>query len=416
WSRLTDDGKIEVRNENFFTDLSAYRLKWEIIADGERVDGGMINDLDVAPQQTCLVEIPFVSCLRDEREYFLNIYFELKSDQPLLKAGHIAAKQQIAVPDSLLSPGTPKPVQIYRGSSLMDVSVPAEGAPDDYIEINSSSMSLFIDIKTGLIKSWTVYGKEMLAEGAKITPVFWRAPTDNDYGANLQKKLAVWKDPGLKLKSLSEKDAAFGGGFRAEFELTNVGGLLTIDYELYANSCFCIAQTYKADSTATHPGFFRFGLQIPLKSSLENIRYYGRGPGESYVDRHESEFIGIYEQSVTSQYYPYIRPQETGNKTDVRWFTLTDDKGYGIQAYSKKPFNASALHYTIESLDEGPEKHNLHNVDIAPSNLTNLLLDNAHLGLGCVNSWGAIPEEEYLLPYGDYSFTIVFCPIKKKQK
>ena len=157
---------------------------------------------------------------------------------------------------------------------------------------------------------------------------------------------------------------------------------------------------------------FRFGMQIPMPQSFERIVYYGRGPWENYADRKSSSELGIYDQTVTSQFYPYVRPQENGTKSDIRWWKVLNDAGRGLMVTSVEPFSASALHYTIESLDEGVQKHNSHSAEIDPAPLTNLLVDKCQQGLACVNSWGAIPEEEYRIHYGDLSFTYLLTPVR----
>ena len=158
---------------------------------------------------------------------------------------------------------------------------------------------------------------------------------------------------------------------------------------------------------------FRFGMQIVMPKSFDRVRYYGRGPVENYADRKDSQFIGLYDQSVSEQFYPYIRPQETGTKSDLRWWQVTDAAGKGLEIKADAPFSASALHYTQESLDEGPRKNNLHSPEIPEADLTNVLVDKVQMGLGCVNSWGALPLEKYRLPYGDYTFTFLLSPLAR---
>ena len=159
---------------------------------------------------------------------------------------------------------------------------------------------------------------------------------------------------------------------------------------------------------------FRFGMQMQMPSSYENLRYYGRGPVESYSDRKDSQFLGVYESTVTDESYPYIRPQENGNHVDLRWWKVTDAAGRGLTVYADRPFSASALHYTVESLDEGEEKRNLHSPDVDPQPLTNLCIDAVQMGLGCVNSWGAWPRDEYLVRYQDRTFTFTLVPIRQR--
>ena len=157
---------------------------------------------------------------------------------------------------------------------------------------------------------------------------------------------------------------------------------------------------------------FRFGMQVVMPKSFDRVVYYGRGPIENYADRNASTFLGLYDQSVSEQFYPYIRPQETGTKTDLRWWNVMDAAGNGLKVTAEAPFSASALHYTMESLDEGMAKHNLHSPEVPEADLTNVLIDKVQMGLGCVNSWGALPLETYRIPYGDYAFTFLLSPLR----
>jgi beta-galactosidase len=201
---------------------------------------------------------------------------------------------------------------------------------------------------------------------------------------------------------------------KAEYEMEGVKAKLELSYLINNKGAVKVTQKLQADKDAKVANLFRFGMQLPMPECYENIEYYGRGPIENYADRKYSTFLGIYKQTVTEQFYPYIRPQENGNKTDIRYWKITNNTGKGIQVVAEQPFSASALHYTIESLDEGMTKHQMHSHEIEPAKLTNLLIDKVQQGLGCVNSWGTIPLEEYMLPYQDYEFTFVISPVSNQ--
>ena len=159
---------------------------------------------------------------------------------------------------------------------------------------------------------------------------------------------------------------------------------------------------------------FRFGMQLQMPENDEYIQYYGNGPFENYIDRNNSSFIGLYKQTVDEQFYPYVRPQETGTKTGVRWWQQTNRGGTGLKFYSDTALSISALHYSIESLDDGMEKHQRHSALVPEVNYTNVCIDKVQMGLGCINSWGAIPLDKYLLHYGDYKFSFIIEPVKSK--
>jgi beta-galactosidase len=156
----------------------------------------------------------------------------------------------------------------------------------------------------------------------------------------------------------------------------------------------------------------RFGMTFEAPYAMDKSFYYGRGPIENYVDRKFSQRLGLYKQTADEQFYPYIRPQETGNKTDIRWWQQTDDNGSGLKVSSEK-FEMSALHYAQSDLDDGDEKDQRHTPEVPKSKFTNLIISQAQYGLGGIDSWGSIPLEQYRLPYADRTFTFVLSPIVK---
>ena len=166
-----------------------------------------------------------------------------------------------------------------------------------------------------------------------------------------------------------------------------------------------------ADQNQKVSEMFRFGMQLRMPLAFNEIEYYGRGPIENYSDRNHATRLGIYRQTVEEQFYPYIRPQETGTKTDIRWWNLLNIGGNGLQFVAEAPFSASALNYTIESLDDGSNKDQRHSPEIKKANFTNFCIDKVQTGLACVNSWGAIPLDKYRLPYQDYEFSFIMSPV-----
>ena len=199
---------------------------------------------------------------------------------------------------------------------------------------------------------------------------------------------------------------------KSEYEIAAVSGRLTMAYRINNSGAIEVTESFKADPEAKVSNMFRFGVQLPMPKSFERIVYYGRGPIENYSDRKDSMPLGIYDQTVDEQFYPYIRPQENGTKSDIRWWRIVDASGRGLEVTAEEPFSASALHYRIATLDEGPVKLQKHSGDLDEDPVTNLLIDKAQMGLGCVNSWGAVPIEDYMLPYGDYDFRFVLSPVK----
>ena len=254
----------------------------------------------------------------------------------------------------------------------------------------------------------------ILNKGAQLKPNFWRAPTDNDMGAGLQHKYGVWKNPEMKLTSLEHKTEGDNVVVTAKYDIPSVSAKLDLTYRIDKTGAMEVTQSMTADKSAQVPNMFRFGMRAELNKSLANIQYYGRGPIENYVDRNNCTFIGKYSQTVDEQFYPYIRPQENGSKTDIRWWNQVNKAGNGIQLVSDAPFTASALHYTIESLDDGLNKDQRHSELVPPTDYVNLCIDKVQMGLGCVTSWGTLPLDKYLVPYQDYSFKFVIKPVQHK--
>jgi beta-galactosidase len=230
-------------------------------------------------------------------------------------------------------------------------------------------------------------------------------------GAGLQRKYAVWKNPGMKLTALTHKIANAQAVVTAEYDLQAVSAKLTLTYVINNTGAIKVTQKMTAGASGNVPGLFRFGMQVQLPYRMEHIKYYGRGPMENYADRNHTTDIGLYTQTVDEQFHPYIRPQETGTKTDIRWWNQTTVGGRGLRFTGEAPFSASALHYAIESLDDGLEKGQRHAEFVTKADYTNFCIDKVQMGLGCMDSWGSIPLPQYRVPYGDYEFSFIVQPI-----
>ena len=391
WSELIAPDTLEIFNEKFFTDLSNVALEVKILHDGELVDDYCLaQPLEVAPRSYGKIALPEVET-SEEGEWLMNLRYYLIADEALVPAGHTVASQQISLTPAVLP--APEVPSVLGRISVLDAKTITVSGDDFTIAFGED----------GFIHGYEIAGKSLLAEDAAITPNFWRAPTDNDYGASLQQKMALWKAPALELKSI--KPSMEGGVVVVKADYA-VGDSLSIGLTYRINGAGAMQVTMKMDASESLPDLFRFGLQIPMPVGFEQISYYGRGPIENYIDRQGYAELGIWDQTVSEQYYPYVRPQETGTKTDIRWWKISDSEGFGIRLTSGEPFSASALHYTIESLDSGPEKQQMHGAEIPQADLTNLLVDKVQMGLGCVDSWMSIPRPEYMLPSGKYEFTL----------
>ena len=411
WTTAADlkAGELNVYNENFFRDLSAYALEWEVMKNGIVVRTGRVDNLNVAPQQTAKIKLDLgktCACA----EWLLNVKYVQKQREGLIPAGHIVAKDQLVLNEYKAPAMT---LQNVTDMNIQTALPRIDDANSQCVMIEGENFNIQFAKADGFMDKYMVDGLDMIKEGAKLTPNFWRAPTDNDFGAGLQQKYAVWKNPEFKLASLKSEMKDGLAVVSAEYEMPSVsaGTKLQLTYEINNRGAVKVNQKLVAENGAKVSNIFRFGMQMVMPKSFENISYYGRGPVENYIDRKWATELGVYNQTVTDQFYAYIRPQENGNKTDIRWWKQLNEAGCGLQFVAEAPFSASALHYTIESLDSGLEKKQEHSNEVEPADLTNFLIDKVQMGLGCVDSWGAIPREEYMLPYGDYEFTFIMQPI-----
>ena len=410
WTTPADlsKGEVNVFNENFFRDLSAYYMEWQVLKDGKIIRTGRVDDLKVAPQETAKITLNIgktCTC----KEWLLNVFYKLKNREGLLPAGFTVAKNQLTLNDYKAPSMDLKNVETTNVATVVPQIIDNQY---HYLIVKGNNFVAEFNKQNGYLSKYAVDGTEMLKEGAALTPNFWRAPTDNDMGAGLQNKYAAWKNPGLKLVSLNSKTENDQIVVNAEYDMKNVSAKLYLTYVINNEGAIKVTQKMTADKNATVSPMFRFGMQMQMPKCFETVEYYGRGPVENYSDRNHSTDLGIYRQSVNEQFYSYIRPQETGTKTDIRWWKQLNAGGNGLKVVGDAPFSASALHYTICSLDDGEQKDQRHSPEVQKADLTNLIIDKAQMGLGCVNSWGALPLPQYMLPYGDYEFTFILTPVK----
>ncbi|MCM1029636.1 MAG: DUF4981 domain-containing protein [Alloprevotella sp.] len=411
WTSLKAPGQVEVYNENFFIPLDNYRLRWTLLADGTPLSTGTIEILDVAPQGREVVAIPYdLAAAPEGSELFLNIAYETKAPDGLLPAGHTAARAQLPIREGF------RPFAGIANAKVnnLPLALPAIDARNsERLIVSGPSFNIQWNRHTGLIDSWTLGQMEMIEPGMEMTPSFWRAGTDNDYGADMPRRLKVWRNPELKLKELKSEMTPDGlARVIASYDIPAVGADLTMTYTINNEGALLLTQTLTPREGAQAPELMRFGLELPLIPAMDRSSYYGRGPIENYADRKTSAFVGRYEQTASEQFYPYIRPQENGTKSDMRSWAQTTIDGQGLEVTSPELFYASANHYTTASLDDGDTKHQRHSQEVKPVDYTILRLDAAHAGLGGIDSWGARPLEPYRIPFGPMTMTLLFTPVK----
>lgn len=396
-------GKIEITNENFFTDLSNYILYWTLTADGKAVASGVAEIPEIGPCAKGTVTLPYASSINETKECLLNLEYRLRKATPLLEAGYAVARQQLPV----TSWDIPNIVLCQTSGATFDDNNAKR------LKINGDKFTIEFDKNTGMICSYNVNGVEMLNSGTYITPNFWRAMTDNDMGGGFANSYSQWAYPALDRKEMNvDYDADGSVCVKTVHDIVGTGAKLSITYNIGGNGEIIVNQSMSGaeDKDALMP---RFGVTLTMPRNMNISHYYGRGPIENYIDRHSSEFIGIYTQTADEQAYSYIRPQETGTKSDIRYWNQTDKGGRGIRITSDAPFYAGATHYTIASLDEGKVKKNLHFQEVDQADATVLNIDGVHMGLGGITSWGknSFPIEKYRLKANDKQFRFKISPI-----
>ena len=417
WATLKDaaKGEVNVYNENFFRDLSNYALAWSLIEDGVETQNGTIADIDVAPHHTKTFTLPYDLTQAKGKEIFLNIDFRLKKAEPLMEAGQIVAYNQLVVKANKCDKScAANQAATGKVKNVKTKFTDKKGEQD--ITVSTADLTVKVNRTTGFISEYTYQGKSFLGEGGTLKPNFWRAPTDNDMGAGMQKKFKVWKNPKLELSGITIEKNKKANTYTicANYNMPEVKGKLELIYQIMPNTgAVKVTENFIATEGEKVSDLFRFGMLMQLPYEMDKSQYYGRGPIENYSDREDCMKIGIYCNDADNQYFPYIRPQESGTKGDIRWWKQTDAAGFGFMVKNCKPFYASALHFDTDELDDGDEKDQRHSFNLKKSKYTNLFLDGEHMGVGGENSWGAWPLEKYRIHYGDKTFSFAIIPLNK---
>lgn len=408
WTEPVDlkKGEVSVYNENFFVDLSSYIMEWDICVNGISVQSGFLDNINVQPQERRNIRIPYnLASVPTDQEIKLNIYYKLKKTNGLLQSGKTLAKAQLTISEYVFD-DFKKPLLICSEHSKLAV----DNSNRNRLIISNAKVHIEFDKNNGYLSVYNIGKFSLLNDGGVLKPNFWRASTDNDFGAGLQNKYSAWRNPIGKCLSLSTKNNDGTVQVSTTHDMPGVKAKLYMIYDINTDGVIRVTQKMITTSGEKISNLYRFGVQIQVPDDMSISTYYGRGPIENYSDRNNSTFIGLYRQNAEDQAYMYIRPQETGSKSDIRWWKQTTLGGRGLKVISNMPFYASALKYRIEDLDGGYRKEQKHTSEIEKVNYTNLFLDGYQMGLGCMNSWGAIPEKQYLLPYKDYEFCFELTP------
>ncbi len=408
--------RVNLINENFFIDSKDYSIQWKIMADGEVLESGPLNHVVIAPQDTVEVTIPVRGTYKEPNtEYFLEVQFFTNKGTDLVPENFLVAWDQFKLPMQTISPPQKVLGLVSGKESEKSISVSGEG------------FTVVFDKATGQISNWDVDGKALVLKG--LQPNFWRAPIDNDFGSKVPKRMGVWRtaSQNYEVKSiLSEatSENEFVVVVKNRFAALNSSSKTV--YRILGNGDVAVKHEFIPGDKVL-PNLPRFGMVMELPRQFDEFTWFGRGPHESYWDRKSSTKVDVYNGKVIDQYHPYVRPQENGNKTDVRWASLQNEEGYGLMVIGDS-LSINASHFRLWDWDNGDvgsanasstgnirtTKQQWHTDNMTPGDYVNLHIDYKQMGVGGRNSWGAQPLDKHQLPAKAYSLGFTLRPVKPK--
>lgn len=397
-----ETGTVKIKNDFFFKNLDDYQVKWELLSDGNVTDSGLFSIDDVAPQSTKTFQIDLPS-LDDSSEYFINFYALQNVVDAFLPIGHEVASEQFQLMD--YKPKT--------SSEDLVNSISSEEKNNEII-LSGDGFSITFSKTTGALIAYSLNGSELIS--APVTPSFWRAPTDNDFGNKMPERCKVWKDAeaNMELKNINFKSTSKQEILvNTDFYLPEVEGSINLNYVVKSNGTIAVNYNFEAKKEDL-PEIPRIGLKLQLPKTFDNLNYYGKGPWENYIDRNTAAFVGLYHSKVSEQYFAYSRPQENGHKTGARWLSLRNHSGLGLKFEAGNDvLEFNALHYSTDDLDPGKSKKLRTTSDLKSGDFVALHLDHKMMGVGGDNSWGAKPHEPYMY-YANtpYNFNFTIKPVK----
>lgn len=395
-------GEFQLENKNFFTNLDGYEVFWTILENGKTIKAGKLDELKVAARSKKLftLDYPFVE-LMPGSEYHLTFTVKAREGDAAIPAGHTVAWDQFKLPWYMDKP----PIYLAASGKLSY----EEG--DDRIAVQGSDFSLAISTKDGNILFYKYHDDFMIQNGSH--PNFWRAPTDNDLGNKLQQRAAIWRNAHEGQQVESTEVMRINPNqidINLETQLPHVAVQYSYKYSIFNDGTIRVKCRFLPGQTDL-PEIPRIGMSFELPGSFTNLSWFGRGPHESYWDRKTSAAVGHYQGTVWEQYTPYLRPQENGNKTDVRWLNLINAEGVGLQFRGEPLVQFSVFQFDDAELEHVGQKRNKHGSEIKPGNMVSLNLDYMQMGVGGDNTWGAKTHEKYTIRPKGYEYAFWIAPL-----
>ena len=360
---------------------------------------GAVPQINIAPHRSMVIRLDLPELeLTDASEYFLDLSVTLKKAQPFRSAGFEVAHEQF----------------LLKGKNDKNSGFSTSGTlaleQENEIRVTGENFVIGFDRSSGSLNSYEINGYQLLQRGPTVN--FWRPPNDNDKGSNMISRLGIWREATQKTKISGIKASQLSDNLIevvAEYEFEHVGANYSISYKIHGDGEIEIESKLDLNGKQL-PDLPRFGMRWELPVAFDNLTYFGRGPHENYIDRNRSAFVGKYTSKVADQYFEYVRPQENGYKTEVRWFELRNGNGVGIRVEGDTPLGFSALHNPIEDFDQETHRDFRHTNDIFKRDGVYVTADLKMMGVAGDNSWGARPYPQYSLPAQSYAFRFSLKP------
>jgi beta-galactosidase len=400
-TKYSTNKELTVTNGYFFRNLDNFQLNWTMLENGLAIEKGTASLAGINAGQSKVIALPVKTMQKAGNEYFLNVTYELKQPEPFLEAGYVQAYDQFELTTPI--PSTQVPV---KG----ELKTNTKG---DECVISGSDFTLTFDLKAGILKSYILKGMSMLVNGPQ--PSFWRAPTDNDIGAGFNNSMRMWRNAYQEGKLVDAKvNTVSAQQVEVLFtkSIVNEDALVKQKLTVYGNGSINVDNQFEAVK-GQHKLIMRMGNDLQVNKQLDQIHWFGRGPGESYWDRKTGSLIGVYNQTIGEQYYAYARPQESGNKSDVRWYSVTNKQGRGLRfEFAKDLLNCSALPYALDDLDPEADKKQYHSGELVPRNEIYLHVDLQQTGMQGMDSWGSWPLKQYQIPFKNQQYNYWIKPLR----
>lgn len=398
---------LTIMNKCFFSDMTHIAVCWHALANGKEVANGTLEKVNVAPQETKSVDFEFDLAFEANVEYLVTFSFIQTQASPGIKTGHVLAKTQLPLfgsASSLLGLNGRLDSQTEQAIIVIQ--------DDDVLVVQADETTLRFDKHNGFLQQYQVAQIDVLVDA--LRPEFWRAPTDNDFGEGFAEKARDWRFAArhttltrFDVISCSESEVKIA----SEHYLQDVESRYLVTYTLDAAANLHMDIWFYAAPHKFHSQLPRIGSLLQLHEQFDDVSWYGRGPHENYVDRHQSALIGQYQSRVEDLYFPYVRPQENGYRTDVREVSFVNQAGVGVRFSGQPLLCFGAQKYDIHDYDQF-KKSGKHPHDLPKKDRIFVNVDYRQRGVGGTDSWGSSPLFNYCLPWRDYHYQMVISPVK----